>query len=334
MGFYDAFFNTVFRGMDPERAHHLAGGGIRLIGVPPFSAVARLVLKKTTVQIPVFGRTVTSPLGIAAGFDKNAQMAKGLANMGFGFIEVGTVTAHAQPGNDKPRLFRIPQRRALRNRMGFNNDGADRIAKRLDKLRSSAAGRRLVLGVNIGKSKITTPEHAVADYEYSARKLSPYADYLVINVSSPNTPGLRDLQAISSLEPIVTAVQQAANDGAGKYVPVLVKIAPDLADQDVLEVAAMVKEVGLAGVIAANTTIAHDYGPGGLSGPMLKERSLNIVRTLRASLGPDPVIIGVGGISNAQDVEDYLEAGATLAQGYTAFIYGGPMWPGRTSLVS
>ncbi len=331
MGLYDRFFNLAFAWMDPERAHNLAGKAIIAAGVPPLSCVVRAVghRGRPARGIDVFGRTLGSRLGIAAGFDKNAEMVRGLSNLGFGFIEIGTVTAHGQPGNDKPRLFRIPELRALRNRMGFNNDGADAVAARLDRLRRSPAGKKVVLGVNIGKSKITPAGKAVDDYRYSARKLAPFADYLVINVSSPNTPGLRDLQAVSTLEPIVTAVQEAANHAAARDVPVLVKIAPDLVDEDIAEIAAMVRDTGLAGVIASNTTIGHDYGPGGLSGPMLLERGVEIVKNLRDLLGPEPVIIGVGGISTREDALAYLRAGATLVQAYTGFIYGGPLWPSR-----
>lgn len=331
MRLYEFIFNRLLSKIDPERAHDLASHAIRLAGTEPISTVVSTLLQRSRgARIAVFGREVASPLGIAAGFDKNARMATGLAALGFGFVEVGTVTAHGQLGNDRPRLFRIPERHALRNRMGFNNDGADVIAERLAALRRSRAGRRLVLGVNIGKSKITPAAEAEADYRYSAQRLAPYADYLVVNVSSPNTVGLRDLQAVASLEPIVTSVQEAADSAASRRVPVLVKIAPDLADEDISEVASLVERADLAGVVAVNTTIAHDHGPGGLSGPMLKERGLNVVRNLRAWLGPERIIIGVGGISTDDDVADYLRAGADLTQAYTGFIYGGPGWPART----
>lgn len=331
MSVYQYMFDRLLTKVDPERAHDLASYVIRLAGIEPLSTVvSNLLHRPSSTRIAVFGREVPSPLGIAAGFDKNARMAKGLAAMGFGFVEVGTVTAHGQPGNDRPRLFRIPERRALRNRMGFNNDGADVVAQRLAALRENRAGQRLVLGVNIGKSLITPAAEAEADYRYSAQRLAPYADYLVINVSSPNTVGLRDLQAVASLEPIVRGVQEAADTAASRRVPVLVKIAPDLADRDISDVATLVGRADLAGVVAVNTTIAHDYGPGGLSGPMLKERGLGVVRNLRAELGPERIIIGVGGISNDGDVADYLRAGADLTQAYTGFIYGGPRWPAKT----
>ncbi len=332
MGLYGYIFRRCLTRIDAERAHDVASKAIMLAGTRPFTTAVRLALRSSAQGrgVTVFGREVRSPLGIAAGFDKDARLAAGLSAMGFGFVEVGTVTAHGQPGNDRPRLFRIPERKALRNRMGFNNDGAAVVARRLKKLRNTPAGKRLVLGVNIGKSKITPAAEAVGDYTYSAKRLAPFADYLVINVSSPNTPGLRDLQAVSALEPIVTAVQTAANHSAARHVPVLVKIAPDLADEDIAEVAALVNDTGLAGVVAVNTTIAHDLGPGGLSGPMLKTRGLAVVSQLRQALGREKVIIGVGGIEDAADVRAYLSAGATLTQAYTGFVYGGPLWPART----
>lgn len=336
MAFYRQVFHRVLTKVDAETAHSLAGRAITAAGLPPFSTAVKLSLatRSSTPNVTAFGRDLPSPLGIAAGFDKNARMALGLAAMGFGFVEIGTVTAHGQPGNDRPRLFRIPAKRALRNRMGFNNDGADAVAPRLAKLRTTASGKRLVLGVNIGKSKIAPAAQAVADYAYSAKKLAPFADYLVVNVSSPNTPGLRDLQAVETLAPIVSAVQTVANHAAAREVPVLVKIAPDLADEDIARVAKLVTNERLAGVVAVNTTVAHDYGPGGVSGPLLKARGIDVVSHLRAALGADKVIIGVGGISTADDVRDYLRAGANLTQAYTGFIYGGPTWPARTGRVA
>jgi dihydroorotate dehydrogenase len=213
--------------------------------------------------------------------------------------------------------------------MGFNNAGAPAAGQRLRQLRASAAGRRVVVGANIGKTKVVPAEDAVADYEAGAREVAPWVDYLVVNVSSPNTPGLRDLQAVEHLRPILAAVAAAADASAGHHVPLLVKIAPDLSDDDVDAVADLVTELALAGVVAVNTTTAHGYGAGGLSGPPLRERGVAVVRRLRARLGPGPVIIGVGGITTAADAREYLAAGATLLQAYTAFIYRGPAWVGR-----
>src|SRR5690625_3117661 len=279
----------------------------------------------------LFGRPVAGPLGLAAGFDKDAHLAAGLDALGFAFIEVGTFTARAQPGNDRPRLKRVIERSALVNRMGFNNRGARAAARRLRRLRHTPHGRRMVLGANIGKTKVTPAAAAVEDYVASARAVAPYVDYLVVNVSSPNTPGLRDLQRAEALRPILTAVRAAAAASAAREVPVLVKIAPDLADADVDAVARLVGELGLAGVVAATTTIAHDYGPGGRSGAPLLDRGVELVGRVRRILGPDPVIIGVGGIFTAAHAQRYLDAGATVVQAYTAFIYHGPAWPGRVN---
>lgn len=331
MSMYDLLYRRVLRRIDAETAHHGAAALIRLAGaIPPVRAVLAATLGRSLADpITVFGRNLNGRLGLAAGFDKDATMPVGLAALGFSFVEVGTVTAQPQPGNPKPRLFRIPQQRALVNRMGFNNRGAQAVAGRLARLRCTPAGKALVLGANIGKSKVTPASQAVADYQASARALAPHVDYLVVNVSSPNTPGLRDLQATESLRPILQAVQQHAAYAAGRDVPVLVKIAPDLADADIDAVARLATELGLAGVVATNTTIAHDHGAGGLSGEPLRERALSVVARVRQALGPEQLIIGVGGIGDAAHAQSMIDAGATLVQAYTAFIYSGPGWPGR-----
>jgi dihydroorotate dehydrogenase len=268
---------------------------------------------------------------MAAGFDKNAEVVSQLGDLGFSHVEIGTVTRFAQPGNPKPRLFRLKRDLSLINRMGFNNDGAEVIAARLEQLRSS--GKKLpVIGVNIGKSKVTEIDDAVSDYAFSAEKLAPFADYLAVNVSSPNTPGLRSLQAIDQLEPILLAVLENC---LGK--PVLVKIAPDLADQDVIKVAALVTKMKLAGVIATNTTVSREglleprsrveeMGAGGLSGPPLTSRSLEVLKLLRSNLTVETAIISVGGVFTATDVAERLKLGAQLVQGYTGFVYEGPLW--------
>ncbi len=332
MSIYRRVYERVLVRVDAEQAHHRAASLIAAAGRAPLRPVVAGLLGRTgtsAARPQAWGREPAGPLGIAAGFDKDARMALGLAAMGFAFVEVGTVTARPQPGNDRPRLFRVPAEHALVNRMGFNNLGADAARGRLRRLRRSAAGKQLVLGANIGKSKVTPPERAAEDYVYSARRLAPYVDYLVVNVSSPNTPGLRDLQATESLRPILAAVTEQAAYAAGREVPVLVKIAPDLADADVDAVADLALDLGLAGVSAVNTTIAHDHGAGGLSGPPLLERGLTVVSRLRRRLGEGPMIIGMGGISSATDVRAYLAAGADLTQAYTGFVYGGPTWPGR-----
>jgi dihydroorotate dehydrogenase len=282
--------------------------------------------------VRAFGRTVPAPFGLAGGFDKNARAVRGLTMLGFGFVEVGTVTPRPQPGNEKPRMWRELDLRGVRNRMGFNNEGAEAAAERLRRLRSTKAGRAVV-GANIGKNKTTPAERAADDYAACARLLAPWADYLVVNVSSPNTPGLRDLQTTAELRPILRAAREAADEATAavglRQTPLLVKIAPDLADEDVDAVADLVAELELDGVVAVNTTIGHDRGPGGLSGPPLLDRGLQVVRRLRERLGEAPVIIGVGGITSADDVRAYVRAGADLTQGYTGFVYEGPLWPSR-----
>ena len=302
---------------------------IKFLGATGLAGFARLGSKPGNVK--VMGLDFKGVFGMAAGFDKNAEMVKELGQLGFSHVEIGTVTRHAQGGNPKPRLFRLKKDLSLINRMGFNNDGADAVSKRLEKLRSGGATLPII-GVNIGKSKITELEDAVSDYEYSAERLAPFADYIAVNVSSPNTPGLRSLQAIDQLEPILNAVIAKA---AGK--PVLVKIAPDLADEDVVAVAALATKLRLAGVIATNTTVSRSglrtdsqrvsaMGAGGLSGPILKERSLEVLKLLRANLPSEIVIVSVGGVFSPADVSKRLELGASLVQGYTGFVYEGPLW--------
>ncbi|NCW29760.1 MAG: quinone-dependent dihydroorotate dehydrogenase, partial [Actinobacteria bacterium] len=247
--------------------------------------------------------------------------------LGFGHVEIGTVTAQAQPGNPRPRLFRIPEQRALINRMGFNNEGADAVAARLAALCASEA-KLPVIGVNIGKTKVVELKDAAGDYRYSAEKLAPYADYLAVNVSSPNTPGLRELQQISSLRPILEAVVEKSG---GK--PVFVKIAPDVTNEEAIEIAQLSEQLGLAGIIATNTTITRDgidsevaKESGGLSGPVLAERSKELLKVLRNKLPKEMAIISVGGIETAAHVNERLELGADLVQGYTGFVYFGPFW--------
>lgn len=302
---------------------------IKILGATGLASLSQAGVK--TKRIEVFGLSFDGPFGMAAGFDKNAEVVRELGQLGFSHVEIGTVTRFAQEGNPKPRLFRLKKDLSLINRMGFNNDGADVIAQRLKRLR--ARGMKLpVVGVNIGKSKVTELEDAVSDYQYSARVLAPYADYIAVNVSSPNTPGLRSLQAIDQLEPILKAVQ---GEASGK--PVLVKIAPDLADEDVVEVAALATKLSLAGVIATNTTIGRSnlqtparaveaMGAGGLSGPVLRSRSVEVLKLLRANLPSSMAIVSVGGVFNSSDVSERLQLGASLVQGYTGFVYEGPLW--------
>jgi dihydroorotate dehydrogenase len=329
--FYRFVFKNVFAKMDPEQAHHLVMFVIRVAGAIGLTRMARLrPTGRGAVQ--AFGLHFDAPFGLAAGFDKNAVAIKALGDLGFSHVEIGTVTAIAQSGNDKPRLFRLIQDRALINRMGFNNQGADVVAKRLETLRAKYGSKLPIIGVNIGKSRVVEVEDAVGDYRTSARLLAPHADYVAVNVSSPNTPGLRSLQSVDALRPILTAVQEEA---LGK--PILVKIAPDLADEDVLAVADLAVELGLAGVIATNTTISREglvtdpqkvaaIGAGGLSGAPLKRRSIEVLDLLSKRLANRAAIISVGGIETGAEAAERLAAGATLVQGYSGYIYQGPFW--------
>jgi dihydroorotate dehydrogenase len=339
---YRVLFDRGLTHVDPERAHHAAFAGIRAAG-PVLRGVDRLSRRPDGVR--AMGLDFPGVLGLAAGFDKNAVGIDALGALGFAFVEVGTVTGEPQPGNPRPRLVRLPADRAVVNRMGFNNDGAEVVAERLRRRARRLdrhGGRRPVLGVNIGKTKVVPEDAAIADYEKSAGLLAPYADYLVVNVSSPNTPGLRDLQAVAKLEPLLRAVRRRADETADRHVPLLVKIAPDLADDDVLEVADLATTVGLDGIVATNTTIGRSglasapeavdqAGAGGLSGAPLRERALEVVRLLRGRVGDDLTLIGVGGISSPAEARERLAAGADLVQAYTAFIYEGPLWPRRMS---
>ncbi|UWF76760.1 MULTISPECIES: quinone-dependent dihydroorotate dehydrogenase [Microbacterium] len=328
---YPLLFRHVLSRLDPEFAHHAAMAVIRVLGVPPFSWAARaLTAPDRRLEVRALGLTFPSPFGVAAGFDKNAVGVRGLEALGFGHIEVGTITAIPQEGNPKPRLFRLVPDRAVINRMGFNNAGADAAARHLSRLRRRAP--RAVIGVNIGKSRVVEVENATADYVASATRLAPLADYLAVNVSSPNTPGLRGLQAVETLAPLLRAVKEAA--GA---TPLLVKIAPDLPDEEIAAIAKLAVAEGLAGIIAHNTTISREglrtdpavveaAGAGGLSGAPLKERSLEVLAVVKAAVPDDFCVISVGGVETAEDVQRRLDAGATLVQGYTAFLYRGPLW--------
>ncbi len=323
---YPLLFALLLRRLPAETAHAI---GFRLIRVAASVAPVRWMMRTVlTVRDPVLHNTVfcvdfALPLGLAAGFDKNAEGVDAWGALGFGCVEVGTVTAHAQPGNPRPRMFRLPADRAVINRMGFNNHGSGAAADALRTRRS-----RLPVGVNIGKTKVVPAAAAAADYAHSARLLAPLADYLVVNVSSPNTPGLRDLQAVDALRPLLSAVLEVVS------VPVLVKIAPDLPDADVDAVADLAVELGLAGIVATNTTLsraglrsdADRCGAGGLSGAPLGRRSVEVLRRLHARVGNELVLVSVGGIETAEDAWERITAGASLIQGYTGFVYAGPFW--------
>lgn len=331
---YRLVYDSLLVRTDPERAHHHALGAIRRAGE---AEIARRALAGTlgrrgsapsSSRLAAIPREIPGVLGLAAGMDKDGEAVLGMDALGFGFVEVGTVTAIPQSGNERPRLWRHPGERAFRNRMGFNNRGAEALAARLRTLRSTVPGRSAVVGVNIGKSKVTDLKDAARDYEISTRHVARWADYLTINVSSPNTPGLRDLQDVDTLRPIVRVVRETAEKAAGREVPVIVKIAPDLSGSEIADIARMVVDEGTAGVCAVNTTIAHPFGPGGISGAPLKERAREVVTLLRRELGETPLIVGVGGIEEPEDGRALLAAGADLLQSFTAFVYRGPRWPG------
>jgi dihydroorotate dehydrogenase len=336
---YSLLFDHVATRIDAEKAHHLGFRAVRA------GAAVASRLPRPGQPVEALGLRFPNVLGVAAGFDKNAVGIDALAALGFGHVEVGTVTGEGQPGNPKPRLFRLPADRAVVNRMGFNNDGAEVVARRLAERAARVRGREggPVLGVNIGKTKVVPDDDQAAveaDYAKSTRLLAPFADYLVVNVSSPNTPGLRNLQAVEKLQPLLEHVRRTADTVTSRRVPLLVKIAPDLADDDVLAVADMALTIGLDGIIATNTTTSRAglvspdaeveaIGNGGLSGRPVRERALEVTRLLRGRLGAGTTIIGVGGITTPEDARARLEAGADLLQGYSAFVYEGPLWPRR-----
>lgn len=311
----------------PERIHTAVFAILRLA---TWTRWGRRVLSgRLGPSDPILASTVAgvrfpAPLGLAAGFDKDGHGLHTWGALGFGYAEIGTVTAQAQPGNPAPRMFRLPADRGLLNRMGFNNHGAAALARRLGAHRPDVP-----IGVNIGKTKTTPAEQAVDDYVTSARLVGPLASYLVVNVSSPNTPGLRDLQAVESLRPILAAVREVVT------VPVLVKIAPDLSDSDIDDIADLAVELGLAGIVATNTTISRaglqtpdvdELGAGGVSGPPVARRALEVLRRLYARVGDQLVLISVGGVETADDAWERILAGASLLQGYTGFVYGGGLY--------
>ncbi|MCQ9384343.1 quinone-dependent dihydroorotate dehydrogenase [Brevibacterium moorei] len=351
---YRLIYNAVLRHIDAERIHHLSFSALKAIDAAPCGGrLMDLAFGNRAhpgSRATVMGLDFPNRVGLAAGFDKEATGVRAISRMGFGHVEVGTITAEGQPGNPRPRLFRLLSKHAILNRMGFNNAGAVAVAGWLREQRELLAelpqGKRPVIGVNIGKTKVVPAAEAVADYRASTRVLAPLADYLVINVSSPNTPGLRDLQAVESLRPIITAVQEEAEAVVRSprstlgHVPLVVKIAPDLGDEDVEDVARMCVAAGVDGIICTNTTIDRDVvdgadrefaqsQAGGISGPPVAERSFEVLRLVRRTVGSALTIISVGGVTSPADARARLGAGADLVQGYTGLIYEGPWWPGR-----
>ena len=329
---YKFLIRPIFFLFSPETIHAISINLLRIIFLIP--GVAYLTKRYYTIQDKrlernIIGLKFQNPVGLAAGFDKEAEMIDLLAPFGFGAIEIGTLTPKGQPGNDKPRLFRLPKDGALINRMGFNNGGVDEAVKRLRTRKSD-----VIVGGNIGKNKLTENESATHDYEYAFEALHAEVDYFVVNVSSPNTPNLRELQ---SKEPLKALLNNLMERNSGKEIakPILLKIAPDLTDSQLSDIVEIVKETKISGVIATNTTISReglktakkhvdDIGAGGLSGSPLAERSTAVIKYLREALGPDLCIIGVGGIMNPADAVEKIKAGANLIQIYTGYIYNGP----------
>ena len=320
---------SLLLALPPETAHNLAIAGLGAVRYLPGR-----VTPLAGAQRAFLGHNLHNPIGLAAGLDKDAQAVLGLARCGFGFVEVGTVTPLAQPGNPQPRLFRLPEHRALINRMGFNNQGMHAMAKRLEAVRNSDRLMGTLLGVNLGKNKDTPNEDAASDYLKGMDCLHSYADYFTVNLSSPNTPGLRQLQHGETLRALLSKLKerQLALAGQGVGVPLLLKVAPDLELQEVEQIAEQAVACGFDGIIATNTTLAreavaghaHAHEGGGLSGAPLTQRSAEVLAQFRRVVPENFTLVGVGGISNANDAQNMLSAGASALQIYTSFIYEGP----------
>ncbi len=328
---YQLLRSILFQ-FDPEKVHYFTANLLHnTLKIPGSKVVFKSLfcVEDKTLEKEVFGVKFKNPVGLAAGFDKNATMFNDLAHCGFGFIEIGTITPKGQPGNDKPRLFRLKEDQAIVNRMGFNNDGVEQAVINLRKRNTN-----VVIGGNIGKNKVTANEDAVLDYLTSFNTLFPYVDYFVVNVSSPNTPNLRELQDKKPLTDILSTLKKE-NLAQDKPKPILLKIAPDLNERQLMDIVEILQEVNIEGVIATNTTIdrselvtdkktVEEIGAGGVSGKPVKEKSTEVIRFLRKNLGPKYPIIGVGGIHSAEDAMEKIDAGADLVQIYTGFIYEGP----------
>jgi dihydroorotate dehydrogenase len=319
--------------MEPEKAHHFTFSLIRILHkIPGMGAIlgAIYAYKHPKLEKTLFGLRFINPVGLAAGMDKDAKLFNEFGNLGFGFIEIGTVTPKAQPGNDKPRSFRLPKNDALINRMGFNNEGVKAAAERL----KNRKDKSIIIGGNIGKNKVTANEDATKDYEINFNELFDVVDYFVVNVSSPNTPGLRDLQEKEPLTKLLNRLQEL-NHAKPKPKPILLKIAPDLTDSQLDDIIDIVKTTKIEGVIATNTTISREglnytkeeiekFGAGGLSGKPLTKRSTEVIKYLKQKSNNAFPVIGVGGIHSAEDAIEKFKAGADLIQLYTGFIYEGP----------
>ena len=322
-GWYPGLVRPLLFRLGPETAHHFSLGVLRWPGAAAFLRN----FAPPPAPTEVFGLKFRNPLGLAAGFDKNGIALPAWEALGFGFVEIGTVTARPQPGNPRPRIFRYPAQRALVNRLGFNNDGAEVVAKRLGRLRASTRPPSIPIGVNIGKSKITPLAEAPNDYLFSFRLLQPLADYIALNVSSPNTPGLRSLQEEAALRELLETITNE-NSQSARPKPILLKIAPDLDEQALLDIVRACEEFALAGIIASNTTLDHSAlesetaEQGGLSGAPLRVRATEVIKFLRAKT--ELRIIGVGGIFDAVSAREKLAAGAQLLQVYTGYVYRGP----------
>ncbi|WP_418122184.1 quinone-dependent dihydroorotate dehydrogenase [Chryseobacterium sp. PTM-20240506] len=320
---YKSIIRPILFKFDPEEVHHLTFSMLKNFGFLTKLFFPKPIEDKR-LEREVFGLKFKNPVGLAAGFDKNAVLFEELADLGFGFVEIGTLTPKGQPGNDKKRLFRLKGDSAIINRMGFNNEGVDAAVERLKK------NKNVLIGGNIGKNKVTSNEEAVNDYKICFEKLFPYVDYFVVNVSSPNTPNLRELQDKEPLTQLLGTLQQM-NNGKANPKPILLKIAPDLSDDQLLDIIDIVKDTKIAGVIATNTTLSRENlssenksETGGLSGKPLTKRSTEVIRFLSEKSGRAFPIIGVGGIHSAKDAIEKLDAGASLIQLYTGFIYEGP----------
>ena len=334
MDWYSVSRALMFR-LQGETSHEL---GLDMLGAGERLGLLKYLAPQVAgLPVTVAGIDFPNPVGLAAGLDKNGEYIDAFARLGFGFIEIGTVTPRPQPGNPKPRLFRLPERRAIINRMGFNNKGVEHMVEQVKKRRFDG-----VLGMNIGKNFDTPVEKAVDDYRLCMQAVYPYADYITVNISSPNTPGLRDLQFGDSLKSLLNelkAEQQLLEQAHGRYVPVALKIAPDMDQVAVEQVAEVLLESGLDGVIATNTTISRDgvessplaEEAGGLSGAPVRDKSTEVIRMLAKALDGKLPIIGVGGITSGRDAAEKIEAGASLVQVYSGFIYRGPELIGESA---